>query len=203
MTDLTIPLTALALGTAGLAAFDLQRREMRDVLGAVGFFVLGLVLGTVAQLLFPGGFLVGAVGGAALGATRLKEIRETRRRLLEEELEATNVRAERMVFLLDRQDRLRPVAGSIARGLGIVAGAFLTLLAGGLTLGGLVYQSGPLLFLGSIATVFPLAAWASYSVRFQEADLVNRHLMKCEDEVAGLPAAGPSGSTARGTEGSS
>lgn len=139
----------------------------------------------------------------SLGATRLKEIRETRRRLLEEELEATNVRAERMVFLLDRQDRLRPVAGSIARGLGIVAGAFLTLLAGGLTLGGLVYQSGPLLFLGSIATVFPLAAWASYSVRFQEADLVNRHLMKCEDEVAGLPAAGPSGSTARGTEGSS
>jgi hypothetical protein len=186
MTDLTIPLTALSLGSAGFAAFDLHRREMRDVLGAVGFFVLGLVLGTIVQLFFPGGFLFGSIGGAALGMTRLEEIRQARRLTLEKELEVTGGRAERMVLLHDRLDRLRPTASRMTRFLGIVSGGCFAVIAAGLLLGGLLYQSGGFLFLGSIAALLPAAGWASYSVRGEEVGLLRKGLLACEDEAAGL-----------------
>jgi len=177
---------ALFMGAAALAAFDLHKKDMRGVLGAVGFFVFGLVLGTVLQLVFPGGIFLGGLGGAALGATRFDDFRRSRRQALEEELAATDELAERMLLIHDRLDRARPKQKWTTRISGTVAVTLLSLFAGILLLVGLLHEAGELLLLGGLAAGLPSAAWASKAIRDEDVYFLSRALTACEDEAAGV-----------------
>ena len=186
MTDLTIPIIALCLGGAGLTALDLTRRGQRDVLGAVGFFVLGLVLGAVLQTVFPAGVLLGVVGGASLAATRFAEIGRSRRRAIEEEVGATDVLVERMLLLHDRLDGVQPEPKLIRKTMGIAGVGVLCLFAAALLLVGLMHGETWFLFLGGLAACPPVAGWASHTVKADECRLLSRALAACEDEAAGV-----------------
>ena len=161
MINITVPLIGLSFGGAAFAAFDLHKRDMRGVLGAVGFLVLGLVLGAVLQPVFPGGILLGGVGGAALGVTRFDEIRRSRRQAIKEEIEGADELAARMLLLHDRLDRMRPNRKWTTKISGTVAVALLSLFAGVLFLAGLLQGVGEWLVLGGFAAGLPAAAWAS------------------------------------------
>jgi len=186
MTETTALLIALFLGGTVLAAFELQRRDMRDVLGAVGLFVLGLVLGVVAQLLIPGGVLFGVLGGAALGKTRLDEVRQSRMQALREEIEGIEKVSERRILLFNALERTEPMSTAARRLLGKAVAVPLGVVSVMFLLVGLLQEVSTFLLIGGLAAALPASAWASHKIRTEEREFLTQAIIRFEDEAAGV-----------------
>lgn len=186
MTETTVLLIALLLGGTVLAAFELQRRNMRDVLEAVGLFVLGLVLGVVAQVLIPGGILLGVLGGAALGKTRFDEVRHSRMQALAKEIEGVENVSERRIILFNALERAEPKSTAARRFLGMAVVVFLSIVSVISLLVGLIPGNSPLLLIGGLAAALPVSAWASQTIRTEEREFLEKAMVLCGDEAAGV-----------------
>ena len=183
-----MPLIALFLGGTVLTAFELRRRDMRDVLGAIGLFLLGLMLGIVAQMLIPGGVLLGGLGGAALGKTRFDEIRRSRIQALTEEFEGVETVSERRFLLSNALERSRPESSAARRFLGTAVVLSLSVVSVALLSIGLLAGISSLILMGGLAAALPASAWASHMVRRDEQEFLNRAMIRWEDEATGVLA---------------
>lgn len=174
------------LGGTVLTAFELRRRDMRDVLGAVGLFLLGLMLGIVAQILFPGGALLGGLGGAALGKTRFDEIRRSRIQALTEEFEGVEKVSERQLLLFNALERSRPESSAARRFLGKAVVFSLSVVSVVLLSTGLLLGVSSWILMGGLAAALPASAWASHTVRTDEQEFLDRTMILWEDEGTGV-----------------
>jgi len=146
------------------------------------------MVGIVAQMLIPGGVLLGGLGGAALGKTRFDEIRRSRIQALTEEFEGVEKVSERRFLLSNALERSRPESSAARRFLGKAVVLPLSVVSGVLLSAGLLLEVSSWILMGGLAATLPASAWASHTVRTDEKEFLDRVMIRWEDEATGVLA---------------
>jgi len=178
--DVTVPLTLMALGAVAVGLWDLVKSNGRDVLRVSGFLELGLVLGAVSQIVVPGGFLIGAIGGFALASSSFDRISKARAADLDARLAAAPDDATSLLAVHDRIDTLVDPTNGVRQAGVFLSLLFMLFLGLGLISMGLRYDIWFTLLLGSLVLLLPATQGTRFLADFEERRLLHERLTELE-----------------------
>jgi len=183
-TSLIVLISTLAV-VGGI--WDLVKRGARDLLSSFLLLGIGMVAGVGLESIFGGGFLVGAVGGFALGMPRLVRAETKRKDAMTAALLRAPDTASSLLLVHDRLDELesgKPSGGSGRTGwlLGL---AIVALVGFGEVAIGLAYNVWQFLLAGSCVLFLPLSQIGRMMVEAEESQVLRAALTRLDGRDAG------------------
>lgn len=178
----------LVVAVAVLAAWRVVRYGQSDALRAAGWVEAGLLLGSLAQLLHPAGFVVGGIVGLLVGFGRLNAIGRGRMAAVERELAIAETSADRLLALHDARDSVGSET-SFLRQLGSAwQGLFLLVVAVVAVAIGFREGAPVAMVLGSLLAFGPLAGAFGHVADREEAQMLRERFGDSPDVKGQLDA---------------
>jgi hypothetical protein len=173
----TLLLALGAAGSVGAGLRDLYKTGSRDVLPCVGAMELGLIVGTAAEALLPGGLALGALGGLIAGYARFDRLTARRVDAVEAELTEAPDRASALLVVHDRVDLVtRPIGGArrTARYLSMLFILLLGIVLSGM---GVAHDYWIANVMGAGIMFWPIAAGTRWLAEHEEGRALRSRLL--------------------------